>query len=70
MGFFLSLEYEKTIWKKLLSQKEFLALEYHAIQKAHYAFRTPSPSFIQDSETGKSEKSFLNQEYLQLLIGL
>ena len=36
----------------------------------HYAFRTPSPSFIQDSETGKSEKNFLNQEYLQLLIGL
>jgi hypothetical protein len=66
----LCIQDEKTIWQKLLSQKEFLALEYHAIQKAHYAFRTPFPSFIQDSETGKSEKSFLNQEYLQLLIGL
>ena len=64
------MEDEKTIWQKSLSQKEFLALKYPATKKAHYAFRTPSPSFIQDSETGKSEKSFLNQEYLQFLIGL
>lgn len=35
--------------KKPLSQKEFLALEYHVAKKTHYAFRTPTPNFIQDT---------------------
>ena len=53
------MEDEKTIWQKPLSQKEFLALEYHATQNATLRFSNPLPKLYTRLLDREVRKKFL-----------
>ena len=53
------MEDEKTIWQKLLSQKEFLTLEYPAAQKATLRVSNPLPKLYTRLLNRQVRKEFL-----------
>ena len=58
-AFLLSMEDEKTIWQKSLSQKEFLTLEYPAAQKATLRVSNPLPKLYTRLLNRQVRKEFL-----------
>ena len=65
-AFSMSMEDEKTIRQKSLSQKEFLALEYHASQKATLRFSNPLPKLYTRLLNREVRQEFLESSFLQL----